>query len=213
MVARLIIFDLDGTLVKSNIDYEKIRKEVKNFLKKRGLKGDWSFKPIIDQIDQASIYLAQEKNISSEDIKKTAYEIIESNEIFSLDKAEILPGVEKVLKKLKERNVKLGIFSRNSRKWVERVAQKLGVKFDVIYSRELGNKPKPDPEGIIFCSKALNIPISDVLMVGDHPYDIEAGRKAQVKSFGVLTGVGSEEDLKKSGADKIIKNLLELVSL
>lgn len=48
---------------------------------------------------------------------------------------------------------------------------------------------------------------SRVLMIGDRFHDIEGAKNNQIKSCGVLYGFGSEDELKKAGADFIIPKI------
>ena len=48
---------------------------------------------------------------------------------------------------------------------------------------------------------------SRVLMIGDRFHDIEGAKNNQIKSCGVLYGFGSQEELKKAGADFIIPKI------
>ncbi len=48
---------------------------------------------------------------------------------------------------------------------------------------------------------------SRVLMIGDRFHDIEGAKNNQIKSCGVLYGFGSQEELKKAGADYIIPKI------
>ena len=48
---------------------------------------------------------------------------------------------------------------------------------------------------------------SRVLMIGDRFHDIEGAKNNQIKSCGVLYGFGSQDELKKAGADYIIPKI------
>ena len=53
----------------------------------------------------------------------------------------------------------------------------------------------------------------DSFFFGDHPFDMEAASAAGCIGIGVLSGWGKRSNLKKSGANFIIKDLSELKKL
>jgi phosphoglycolate phosphatase-like HAD superfamily hydrolase len=60
---------------------------------------------------------------------------------------------------------------------------------------------------VVQCASA--IPNHDVLVIGDTPRDIEAGRAAGFRTVGVATGQYSADQLRDSGADLAIANFRE----
>jgi len=54
---------------------------------------------------------------------------------------------------------------------------------------------------------------SSVYVVGDTPLDVDAGKKAGFKTVGVATSIYNIEDLKRSGADFVINNMFELLTI
>ena len=49
-------------------------------------------------------------------------------------------------------------------------------------------------------------------MVGDTPWDVDAARKAGVKTLAVLTGGFAEEELRDAGAAGVFESVRELCS-
>jgi phosphoglycolate phosphatase len=47
-------------------------------------------------------------------------------------------------------------------------------------------------------------------MVGDHPIDIQVGKKVGMKTVGVMTGRTKKEEFEKAGADYILKEVSEV---
>jgi HAD superfamily hydrolase (TIGR01509 family) len=72
------------------------------------------------------------------------------------------------------------------------------------------NKPKPSPESLIKCVKALDVQICDCVIVGDSISDIRAGKAAGSKTVAVLSGNFSRQELAKEKPDLIIKDVTEL---
>lgn len=72
------------------------------------------------------------------------------------------------------------------------------------------NKPKPSPEALIKCAKALDVQICNCIIVGDSISDIRAGKAAGSKTVAVLSGLFSREELAKENPDLIIEDLTVL---
>lgn len=65
---------------------------------------------------------------------------------------------------------------------------------------------KPNTKGLIFLSEKMNIPLSQVVMVGDEEKDIICANKAGV--YSVL--INRREEFKNFGQRKTIHTMLEL---
>lgn len=70
---------------------------------------------------------------------------------------------------------------------------------------------KPAPDVILAALAGLRADPADCLMVGDSPADMEAGRRAGVKTCAVRYGYGKPEDLARWKPDYWVSDLRELV--
>jgi phosphoglycolate phosphatase len=93
------------------------------------------------------------------------------------------------------------------------VLEKFGLLpfFDHVQGTD-GFPAKPEPDVIFASLKALGAKPEDCLLVGDAPADIEAGRRAGVKTCAVLWGYGDREELAKWQPDYWISDPSELAS-
>jgi phosphoglycolate phosphatase-like HAD superfamily hydrolase len=69
---------------------------------------------------------------------------------------------------------------------------------------------KPSPRPILEIAKQLGVEPSQLVMVGDGPQDIEAGRRAGCRTIGVLGGFLPEERLHAARPDVLVESLAEL---
>jgi HAD superfamily hydrolase (TIGR01549 family) len=152
---RAVLFDLDGTLVTGELDFDAIREEI----------GDVTG-PILEHIESAS-----------PDDRLRATEILERHEEEAANRCRLNAGAEELLNFLRARGLHLGLLTRNSRTSVDHVCRRHKLYFDVIVSREDG-PPKPSPEPVLTACRALGVDARQSLMVGDYKYDIQAGRAA-----------------------------------
>jgi HAD superfamily hydrolase (TIGR01509 family) len=72
------------------------------------------------------------------------------------------------------------------------------------------SEPKPSPEALIKCVKALDVQICDCAIVGDSVSDVRAGKAAGAVTVAVLSGLFSREKLAKERPDLILKDVTAL---
>ncbi|BBO16792.1 phosphoglycolate phosphatase, HAD superfamily [Candidatus Brocadia pituitae] len=156
---RGIIFDMDGTLTKPNVDFAAIEREI-------GAKVGF----IIDYAER-----------STPEERKRALDILERYEAQAAMESELNEGVVEMLEFVSKKQLKKALLTRNSRKSVETVLRKHKIHFEFIVSRE-DTKPKPAPDPIFLLSKKMNIHTDHLLMVGDYKYDILCGKAAGTKT-------------------------------
>jgi phosphoglycolate phosphatase len=66
------------------------------------------------------------------------------------------------------------------------------------------SKPKPSPEALIECAKALDLEMCDCIIVGDSVNDVRAGKAAGARTVALLSGLFQREELKKEHPDLIL---------
>jgi phosphoglycolate phosphatase len=81
-------------------------------------------------------------------------------------------------------------------------------EFDVIVGSDTTDERKPSPAPVRYVLDKLGVDSREAVMVGDSSFDIETGRKAGVIAIAVTHGYGEKEHLKK--ADYIIDDFMEL---
>jgi phosphoglycolate phosphatase len=125
----------------------------------------------------------------------------------------MLPGVEKALRFLRRKGIKVGIVTRNCEEAVRKVFSDIEEFCDVFVSRNSIKKVKPHPEHLTTAMKILNVSGEEAVMVGDHPIDVQAGKRVGMKTIGVLTGRTKSEEFEKAGADLVLKDASEVAGL
>ena len=121
--------------------------------------------------------------------------------------------MEGALKSLREKGLKVGIVTRNCEEAVRKVFPHIKEYCDIFVSRDSIKKVKPHPEHLTWVMKALRVSGEEVVMVGDHPIDIQAGKRVGMRTVGVLTGRTKREEFEKAGADYILRDASEVCSL
>jgi HAD superfamily hydrolase (TIGR01509 family) len=153
---RAVIFDLDGTLVESELDFDAMRAEI-------GLRPAL---PILEQLEGAD-----------ETLRARAEEIMRRHEREAIGRARLIDGCLELLAHLDALAVPRAILTRNVREVVDTFARTFGLSFDAAYTREDG-PPKPSPDGVLALCLRLGVTPAETLVVGDSDFDMIAGRRA-----------------------------------
>ena len=151
-----VVFDMDGTLVSSHLDFDKIRAEARV---PEGV-------PILEFIDSAA-----------EAERERAVRVLVEHESRAARECSLHPGAREVLSSLRGIGMKLALLTRNSGDSVRLVLERFGLEFDCWVARE-DAAPKPSPEPVRRLAAELGLRPEQLLVVGDYIFDIEAGRAA-----------------------------------
>lgn len=129
--------------------------------------------------------------------------------------ARLFPGVDETLAALSGAGVKLGVVSSKTRLGVGRGLElfELGRYFRTVICLEDTARHKPDPEPVALGVDRLGLEPAQVLMVGDSPSDIEAGRSAGTGTAAVAWSTFPSEELAGVHPDHLLGTFGELLPL
>ena len=162
---RGVIFDLDGTLVDSGLDFDLIRSHM----------GLVDRRPILEAIDAVGGARAER-----------LWAILAEHEARGVEQATLFPGVIEFLDELDLRGIRRGVLTRNSRLSVHATLARFDIEMHAVHAREDG-PVKPDPAGIWRICETWGFRPSECVMIGDYRFDIEAGRQAGARTV-LFTG-------------------------
>lgn len=126
----------------------------------------------------------------------------------------LIPGVDGMLKQLKGR-YPMSVVSARDEKGTMRFLEQFDLVqyFDAVITGQSAPHTKPYPDPILLAAQRMGINAGECLMVGDTTVDMRAGKSAGAQTAGVLCGFGEEPELRKKGADTILKTTSELANL
>ncbi len=123
----------------------------------------------------------------------------------------IIPGVTDMLPRLKQRFPMAVISARDARHTMSFLDQcSLTAYFDVILTALSARHTKPYPDPILMAARMMGVPPENCLMIGDTTVDMRAGKSAGAQTIGVLCGFGEEGELRRAGADLIVKETADV---
>jgi phosphoglycolate phosphatase len=209
MPLKLIIFDLDGTLVDTvkditnalNFALKPYGQEVLSVQDTRKMVGEGITK-LIEKV------LGDRKSRLSNIVSKRFLDYYTKHII---DYSSPYPRVRETLEKLN--GYKKAVIS-NKREYLSRMLlDKLDLLkyFDLVVGSDTTSERKPSPVPVIYAITKLSAGSHESVMVGDSNYDIEAGKKAGLKTIAVTYGYKEREHL--VNADQIIDSLQDLLAL
>lgn len=126
----------------------------------------------------------------------------------------LMPGVDEMLARLHGR-LPMAVVSARDEQGTRAFLDHFNLTryFDVIVTALTAAHTKPYPDPVLYAAQKMNVPPEACLMIGDTSVDMRAGKSAGAQTIGVLCGFGEEAELKRSGADLIIKSTLEVGEL
>ena len=206
-----VLFDFDGTLVNIKIDFVRMRQDVLSLGVEYGVspKSDIYVLEAIDEI--FNTLLAKDEILASK-FKKQAKQILIDIELDAVPTSICYPNADKTLEILKNKGIKVGIVTRNCRLAVLKPSETAGFIYDVLLTRDDVKKVKPDPQHLWDALNLLEADRERSIMVGDHPMDILAGKKAGMKTAAVLT-TKTEDDFKSVEPDIVLNNVSEILDM
>lgn len=167
-----IIFDLDGTLVHSDLDFRAIRSEM-------GLPEGLPLLEAMAELDN--------------DHAGFCMDVLHRHEHYAAENATLMPGIGEFLAFIDTLGLKRGILTRNCRHATKTTLERCALDFDHVLTREDG-PAKPDPWGIHELCQVWGVRPEQVVMIGDYHFDLEAGLRAGSKTV-LYTQGRSPEDL------------------
>jgi HAD superfamily hydrolase (TIGR01509 family) len=108
------------------------------------------------------------------------------------------PGTRELLTALHEAGLKLAVASSAEKEELEPLLERAGAA-DLIQhkaSSDDAESSKPDPDIVHAALRPLGLPRSDVVMIGDTPYDVEAATRAGIPIIAFRSGGWDDESLK-----------------
>lgn len=170
MDVRLVVFDLDGTLVGAPKPFTQLKEELKSRLLEEGIPeetlGDLT--PMYENLHR----IAGETGRDFEELYSHMVEL----EVERISESFLFEGVRETLEFLRERGIKMAVMTRSSRKAALRALEMHGIReyFSVVSTRDdvPPEELKPNAGQLKRIIEALGVQPAKTLVVGDHGYDV-----------------------------------------
>jgi len=202
--AKGILLDLDGTIVDSREAYLEAARRAFGVLEQEF--------PGAEVALEIPRFLERQMPLGAlikVDVERFLEVYLPTYYLVTGERTRLWPGVSDALKVLARRS-KLGLITMRCVPKLSIVdeLERFGVAkyFECVVAASDDCKPKPSPEALLKCVKALDLEVGDCVMVGDSVSDVRAGKAARVRTVAVLSGLFSREELAVEKPDLILKD-------
>lgn len=210
---KLVIFDLDGTLLNTIADlgdacnyalrtmgYSEHALATYNYMVGNGVR---------KLIERA------EPDADKTTIDRLLELFREYYDEHSTDHTTPYPGIPELLTRLHENGVAIAVASNKYQSAVDRIIPHFFPDIPFVATMgQIEDRPvKPDPSIVFAILNKYPTPKSDVLYVGDSAVDMETARRACIDSVGVTWGFRPVSELRGAYADNIVTSPSEIISL
>ena len=210
---KLIIFDFDGTLADTRQQIVETMQQTIQTLGLASRTNEQCASMIGLPLKQAFTDLIPMSDEMGDQCVDTYRRIFNTN-----NAAYIIPTFPNVIETLLQLSAKgyiLTIASSRSRKSLLDFVHSMHLEeiFPYILGADDVIHAKPHPEPVLRTLEAFGCSPEEALMVGDMKYDIEMGRQAGTRTCGVTYGNGSPQELKEAGADYLLDDFKEILTI
>ena len=223
---RGLLFDKDGTL----FDFEKTWNSwTSKILTEVSKQSDVSISALADAIDfdlktgkllpQSIVIAGTHRQVTAALHTKLSNWDFEHLESYLLDyvietrQYEVVP-LQKYFQKLKSEGLLLGVMTNDAERGAQAHLAAAGIfdLLDFVAGSDTGFGCKPAPEPLLAFAKITGLKPDEIAMVGDSLHDLQAAQAAGMMRVAVLTGVATEDELKKH-ADLVLPSIANLLDL
>jgi phosphoglycolate phosphatase len=184
---KVVLFDLDGTLIETHIDFAAMRRAMVKMAVDAGVREEVFDGRDILGIVEAAQEVITNKGGDGETYRQRAFALLEEMEVVGCAHPNLLPGTVEWLSELHGGAVRIGVVTRNSRGVSQGLLERFHVPHDLLLSRDDVRRTKPDPSHLLEAIEKLGASPTESIMVGDHWMDIQAGKAAGVAlTIGVI---------------------------
>lgn len=203
------LFDLDGTLLDSTaLLLAGYRHTTRAILGRETTEADWLplfGLPLRDQ------FAAFEPSLAAEMVAEYRRFYAEHHDSMMA----VYPGVIEAVRRLHAAGHPCAVVTSKLTRFAQRAVDMFGLTdcFGAVIGEDMVAEHKPHPESVLAACSRLGVSPADAWMIGDSPWDIQAGHAAGCRSAAVLWGPFTRERLEPSAPDAWLARPEELPGL
>lgn len=211
---KLVVFDLDGTLVDSIVDLgNAVNFALKEYnLPQNPMSAYYGF--VGNGMEDLVRRSMGDKGKDDELYIKVRKVFDEYYNAHCNDNTAPYNGIAELLEALSDKNIKTAVLTNKAQQYVGGILSKCFPShgFASFYGQRQGVERKPHPQAFELLLKELKVKKEDCLYVGDSEVDVNTAINAGVDLVAVTWGYRSEEILKEAGAKVLANTPQEILS-
>lgn len=208
---KLVIFDMDGVLVDSELVFVK---SVRRYLRDLGIEAAMEDAQLSRLTGRRTRQISEEL-IRSFGVMRTPAQVdAEQDRYFNMvlkEEGGVRPmeGIKPFLQKLKENGCQTALATSSEKAWVDEVMEGLKIRnyFDVVVTGEMVRISKPEPDIFLKAARLAGVAPEECVVIEDSVNGIAAGKRAGMYVIGFK---GSRITQDTSGADQEVYSFAEI---
>ena len=221
---RLLVFDLDGTLIDSRIDLtNSVNATLAHFGKQTlaeptiaGYIGDGATALVRRALAHEHMIAEQPDPHDDAFVAEAVEWFIRYYMVHKLDYTYVYPGVVESLEAIRERHPRLAmaVLTNKPVRPSRAICEHFGLDkyFFANYGGNSFETKKPDPFGLKRLIDEAGVAAEETVMIGDSHVDVETARACGTSVVGCLFGL-APEGLRQAGADVLVESAWEWVGV
>lgn len=213
MAVKLVIFDLDGTLLNTIGDLAEAANEM---LRLRNLP-QHDYPTYCTFVGNGIMRLVE--RALPEELRTAAYVAAARQDFLDyyinhIDRKTCpYAGIPELLKELQRRGIRLAVASNKFQAGTEKLIRSFfpEIRFEVVFGQRPDVPLKPDPAVVEEILSVTGVAREEVLYVGDSGVDMLTAHAAGVRSVGVSWGFRKREELLDAQADRMVDSAEEIL--
>lgn len=220
---KLLMFDLDGTLVNSAPEITDATNRVLHDLHLPpvtvpqiiGWIGSGSREVMVQAIAYARKSDPDQLRNDAEQVDNVMRAFTTAYEKVCGQSSSLYPSVKETLIRLKALNIPLALITNKEARLTARVLEQhhLQQYFDLVIGGDTLSRTKPDPLPVKHCLEFFKIRPEDGLLIGDSLVDVQAAHAAGVVCWAVPYGYNRGRPIADAKPERIIPDLLALLDV
>jgi len=207
---RLIIFDLDGTLIDSKLDLVHSVNAARAHMGLTPISSEL----IATYVGSGAPVLMRRAlgpEASEADVQRALRYFLDYYRDHMLDNTYLYPGVRDALDRMHNAGARMAVLTNKPVRFSQALVEGLGLHdhFFRVYGGNSFDQKKPDPIGIHKLIEETGAPKERTIMVGDSNVDIRTARNAQVLACGVTYGF-QPETFEQDPPDLMVDDMQQL---
>ena len=207
---KLLIFDLDGTLIDSKLDLVHSVNAARAHLELPPISADL----VATYVGSGAPVLMRRAlgpDAGEADVQRALRYFLDYYREHMLDNTYLYPGVREALDRLHDSGTPMAILTNKPVRFSQALVHGLGLgaHFFRIYGGNSFEQKKPDPVGILTLLEESGTVRDRTIMVGDSGVDVRTARNAQVMACGVTYGF-QPESFQQDPPDLMVDDMQQL---